>query len=259
MSKGYKGIPGKSTKPGAKVLRGRFDPPAPAIQRCCDETVQREADPDETMQRSAALGHSVTHFAAGTPIQTKLTLGPVGDAYEQEADQVARQVSDQVANGGEVAEASGEERVQRQGPEDEEPEELQMKPAANVQRQGPEDEELQMKGEPGLAGGGPITSDVESSIESARGGGRPLEEGVRAPMESAFGADFGDVKVHADSGADSLNESLQARAFTTGQDIFFRQGEYSPESSGGSELLAHELTHVVQQNGDAVRKKPERD
>jgi hypothetical protein len=52
-----------------------------------------------------------------------------------------------------------------------------------------------------------------------------------------------------------LNRSLSARAFTTGQDIFFKQGEYSPGSSGGRELLAHELTHVVQQNGDQVQTK----
>jgi hypothetical protein len=74
-------------------------------------------------------------------------------------------------------------------------------------------------------------------------------------MEPALGADFSGVRVHADAGADALNQSLQARAFTTGQDVFFRQGAYNPGSSSGRELLAHELTHVVQQNGDEVRTK----
>jgi len=78
---------------------------------------------------------------------------------------------------------------------------------------------------------------------------------VRAQMEPAFGANFGGVRVHSDSGADSLNRSLSARAFTTGQDIFFKQGEYNPGTSGGRELLAHELTHVVQQNGEQVQTK----
>jgi hypothetical protein len=73
-------------------------------------------------------------------------------------------------------------------------------------------------------------------------------------MESAFGTDFGGVRVHTDSSADSLNQALSARAFTTGQDIFFRQGEYSPGSSSGKELLAHELTHVVQQTGGIQAK-----
>jgi hypothetical protein len=66
-------------------------------------------------------------------------------------------------------------------------------------------------------------------------------------MEQAFGADFRGVRVHADIGADALSQSLQARAFTTGQDIFFKSGEYNPESSSGKQLLAHELTHTRQQ------------
>ncbi|MCB0061849.1 MAG: DUF4157 domain-containing protein [Caldilineaceae bacterium] len=98
-----------------------------------------------------------------------------------------------------------------------------------------------------------VSADVEQQIESARGGGRPLDSTIRAQMEPAFGANFGGVRVHTNSGADGLNQSLSARAFTTGQDIFFKQGEYNPGTSGGRELLAHELTHVVQQNG-AVQK-----
>ena len=100
-----------------------------------------------------------------------------------------------------------------------------------------------------------VTSEVEQQIQSARGGGQALDSSVRAQMEPAFGANFGGVRVHSDSGADSLNRSLSARAFTTGQDIFFKQGEYNPGTSGGRELLAHELTHVVQQNGDQVQAK----
>lgn len=100
-----------------------------------------------------------------------------------------------------------------------------------------------------------VSTDVEQQIQSARGGGRPLDSTIRTQMEPAFGANFGGVRVHANSGADSLNQSLSARAFTTGQDIFFKQGEYNPGTSGGRELLAHELTHVVQQNGEQVQTK----
>src|SRR5207344_148493 len=74
-------------------------------------------------------------------------------------------------------------------------------------------------------------------------------------MGQALNADFSGVRVHTDAGADGLNQSLSARAFTTGRDIYFRQGEYNPGSSGGRELLAHELTHVVQQNPDKVKTK----
>jgi hypothetical protein len=74
-------------------------------------------------------------------------------------------------------------------------------------------------------------------------------------MESAFQADFSNVRVHHDAQADMLNRAVNARAFTTGQDIFFQQGAYSPGTSGGKELLAHELTHVIQQRGDGIRRK----
>ena len=65
-----------------------------------------------------------------------------------------------------------------------------------------------------------------------------------------MGADFSQVKVHTDAHADQLSRSIQANAFTTGNDVFFKQGAYDPSSSSGQELLAHELTHVIQQNGN---------
>ena len=97
--------------------------------------------------------------------------------------------------------------------------------------------------------------EVEQSIQQARGGGHGIDSRVRGQMESAFGADFGNVRLHTDTRADTLNRELNARAFTTGQDIFFRQDAYNPGNSSGRELIAHELTHVVQQNGDKVQRK----
>ena len=99
-----------------------------------------------------------------------------------------------------------------------------------------------------------VTSEVETAIERQRGKGRGLENSVQRQMETAFGNDFSAVRVHTDTEADSLNQALQARAFTTGKDIFFRQGEYNPGSYQGKELLAHELTHVVQQTVGVQRK-----
>jgi hypothetical protein len=107
--------------------------------------------------------------------------------------------------------------------------------------------------------GGEVTPDVERAIERSRGGGQPLDSGIQSRMGQALDADFSGVRVHTDSEADGLNRSLQARAFTTGEDLYFRQGEYNPGSSSGRELLAHELTHVVQQGGSAVRSKNEAD
>jgi hypothetical protein len=91
--------------------------------------------------------------------------------------------------------------------------------------------------------------EVEAGIRRAQGGGQALDGGVRAQMEPAMGADFSGVRVHTGPQAHDLNQAVSARAFTTGQDIFFRQGEYRPGTSSGRELLAHELTHVVQQTG----------
>jgi hypothetical protein len=98
-------------------------------------------------------------------------------------------------------------------------------------------------------GSGPLDETVSREIESRRGGGTGLDSDARADLEQRMGEDFSDVRVHSGPDADGLSRAVQAEAFTTGSDIFFRDGNYRPESSKGRELLAHELTHVVQQRG----------
>ena len=85
-----------------------------------------------------------------------------------------------------------------------------------------------------------------------RSGGQALDSNVQAKMSKSTGQEFSDVKVHTGPESHALNEQLSAKAFTTGSDIFFRDGAYDPGSSGGQELLAHELTHVVQQRSGSV-------
>lgn len=99
-----------------------------------------------------------------------------------------------------------------------------------------------------------VTSGMEQAIQSKRGGGQPMDNATRQQMEGAFGQDFKNVRIHSDGEADSLNRSLSARAFTTGKDIFFKQGEYDTAVTEGRKLLAHELTHVVQQTGETRLK-----
>jgi Domain of unknown function (DUF4157) len=84
------------------------------------------------------------------------------------------------------------------------------------------------------------------------GGGRPLDAGVRADMESRLGADFDDVRVHTGPAADASAASLHAQAYTVGNDIVFAGGGYDPGTAAGQHLLAHELTHVVQQRSGPV-------
>lgn len=108
----------------------------------------------------------------------------------------------------------------------------------------------------GTSTAGAISPGLEQSIQQERGKGQTLSESLRNPLENAFGADFSGVRIHTDNTADQLNQSIQAKAFTTGQDVFFRQGAYAPESKSGQALLAHELTHTIQQGSSpTVQRK----
>lgn len=98
-----------------------------------------------------------------------------------------------------------------------------------------------------------LDDETATRIDRQRGGGQPLDHALQGDMGAAMGHDFGDVRVHTSPEADALNQELGARAFTTGKDVFFREGAYDPNTSGGKELVAHELTHVVQQGTGAVR------
>jgi hypothetical protein len=83
-------------------------------------------------------------------------------------------------------------------------------------------------------------------------GGTPMEPGLRADMEGRFGHDFGDVRIHNDAAAHHSAKSVNAQAFTVGSDIVFQSGNYDPGSAAGKHMLAHELTHVVQQRTGPV-------
>ncbi|MEY2975501.1 MAG: hypothetical protein RIR49_1921 [Actinomycetota bacterium] len=100
-------------------------------------------------------------------------------------------------------------------------------------------------------GGFEVGADTEAAIESARGGGSALPKGLRGEFEGFFGADLGSVRLHTDGKAAGLSRSLGAEAFTVGSDVFFGDGRFDPSSTGGLDLIAHELTHVVQQGGGA--------
>ncbi|EIV92970.1 DUF4157 domain-containing protein [Frankia sp. QA3] len=100
-------------------------------------------------------------------------------------------------------------------------------------------------------GAGPLDPEIGDAIEGRRGAGAPLPEPVRAEMEGHLGVDLSPVRVHTDAAAATLNRAVQAEAFTTGTDVFFAPGRYDPASAAGRGLLAHELTHVVQQSTGA--------
>lgn len=108
---------------------------------------------------------------------------------------------------------------------------------------------LQLKRSRGAGDGSDPMPNVESYLRSSRGSGEALSPSVRAHLEPRFGADFGGVRVHTDSTAARVSQALGAHAFTYGRDIYFADGQYNPQSASGRWLLAHELTHTVQQTG----------
>ncbi|MFQ5598901.1 MAG: DUF4157 domain-containing protein, partial [Nitrospiria bacterium] len=97
-----------------------------------------------------------------------------------------------------------------------------------------------------------VPTEIGTGIRSLQGGGRPLSKSERGFFEPRFGQDFSQVRLHNGAQAAALAQSMHARAFTLGHDVVFGAREYTPNSHIGRRLLAHELTHVVQQNGGCV-------
>ncbi|MBN2535250.1 MAG: DUF4157 domain-containing protein [Spirochaetales bacterium] len=100
---------------------------------------------------------------------------------------------------------------------------------------------------------------IKAKNTTFKSSGQPLQKHIRDYYEPRFGVDLGNVNVHSDSNADRLAKAINARAFTLGNDIFFAKGEYSPETGKGKKLIAHELTHVLQQgkerNNTIIQRK----
>lgn len=104
-------------------------------------------------------------------------------------------------------------------------------------------------------GGIAVPSGMESQLSQMQGGGRAMPEGLRNMMESGFGQDFSAVRLHTDSQAAEMSSAIHARAFTHGNDIYFNQGQFAPETTSGQHLIAHELAHVAQGTGRVARKE----
>ena len=102
-------------------------------------------------------------------------------------------------------------------------------------------------------GGMAVSTQMESRLNSLQGGGQVMPDGLRNMMERGFNRDFSQVRLHTDSEAASLSSGIHAKAFTHGNDIYFNQGQFSPNTSEGQKLMAHELTHVVQGGGKVGR------
>lgn len=223
------------------------------LEKIINQRSTQSSSPDTAVQAKPMNRLQTLQAKRMSMIQAKLNIGEPNDKYEQEADATASKVVQQINS------TPQDQSIQRE--DSMEDNALQMKPISFIQREDSmeEEDELQMKSlvqRRENLNGGEASTDLESSIQSARGGGQSLDAGLQEKMGQAMGADFSGVKVHTDSQSDQLNKSIQAKAFTTGQDVFFQQGAYEPSSRGGQELIAHELTHVIQQNTTSLQRKP---
>lgn len=193
------------------------------------------------IQRNCARGSGGT-CGAPDQIQLNVDVRSVDDPLEAEADDVARHLV-----GASPSEADGTSNQTsddaggvRGALSDSDAAARGEAPAAEEARAG--EEPIQVKQSSAAPG--------EAQLQAASGTGGPLSSTARHFFEPRLATDLGHVRVHADDQADEYNRSLGARAFTTGSDIFFRAGEYRPDSQAGRSLLAHELAHVMQQGGD---------
>ena len=107
-------------------------------------------------------------------------------------------------------------------------------------------------------GGVAVPKGMENQLNQCQGGGRAMPDGLRSMMETGFGQDFSTVRLHTDNQAAEMSSAIHARAFTYGNNIFFNQGQYSPDTPAGQRLIAHELTHVVQGERKVARKVNEK-
>ncbi len=199
------------------------------------------------------------------PLQKKLKVGEPGDKYEVEADAMAAKVtqasrsSDTVQKMGETEEEPIQQKtlaqsvttLQKQELKEEEPAVQKQEEEESIQTQ-EEEETLQSKEEEETiqqkSKNNSSTSTLKSKIKSSKGKGNTMDPKTLQLMESQFGTSFKHIKIHTDAKAEELCEELGAQAFTNGSDIFFNKGKYNPNSNAGKHLLAHELTHTIQQS-----------
>lgn len=196
-------------------------------------------------------------------VQMKMEVNKPGDKLEQEADKMAGKVMRMPSPASTEKKNQGQtdEKLQRKEKEKEEkiqraaiPEEkIAKKEEEKIQKAPEKEEKLQRKDGDGTPA---IGSNTQSAIQNKTTSGQPISSDVRGYMEPRFNADFSNVRIHSDTESAGLSNQLSARAFTYKNHIFFSRDQYQPGTSEGKQLLAHELTHTIQQ-GHAVQRSPQ--
>jgi hypothetical protein len=252
------GTPGPDGECSAcRAKRLNLQQPASALA-----TVREVPSPGQTLDRatrdfiSPQSGHDFgqvqVHRRAAQTLQPKLSVSHPGDPYEQEADRVADQVMRRV----EPRVSCSSERISVM-PKGLDGGSCDSAPSGEQGVDAEEDEE-QPSVMPHASNGGlhEPGGAIEQRLSLTRGGGSPLAPETRSFMESRFGHDFSRVQVHTDHHAATLAAQLNAEAFTSGRDIYFGAGRFTPTTPAGKWLLAHELTHVLQQGAGSSERNP---
>jgi len=249
--------------------------PASVMWAARQKPARATLGPHARSARGALVSGPVLGASSSAPaILTKLEVGAPNDEFEQEAERVADQVMRIPASATVAASspAAGAQRfVQRMCDEcaEEESAPLQRMPlpaapaplrisaleeslaapsqATLLQRQDTEEDEI-LHARPAAGTVPAMTWGMETEVQALRGRGQPLSAAERAFFEPRFGHDFSQVRIHADGRAAASARVLNARAYAIGQDVVFAAGHYAPKTAAGRRLLAHELTHVVQQH-----------
>jgi hypothetical protein len=212
--------------------------------------------------------------------QTKLNVGEVDDPLEKEADRVADAVTgkgvqkeerkediakgagiekpEQEANKGKTPGADKPAIADKAAMQEEKKEKTPVQRKENNEKEEETNTPVNKKDNaPGHTAS--KANSVETAIGQKNGKGESIPANTLQEMQTAFGSDFSDVRIHTDSEAATLSNELDAQAFTTGKDIYFNTGKFDPDSESGKHLLAHELTHVLQQNKDSIQRDPKKD
>ncbi|MDR7209465.1 DUF4157 domain-containing protein [Flavobacterium piscis] len=209
-----------------------FFNPSPLVQKKTNESQKKEEK--ESIIQEKPLSESIT------PVQLKT----------EKEETIQNKTEAPVSENNKVVEKApvAKPLIQQKKTEDE----VQTKEEEEIQSK-ENDKELQTSA---AADANPTDdSSLESNLNRSKGGGSSLSGPVKNEMESGFGANFSNVKIHNDSNAVQMNKELGSQAFANGSDIYFNEGKYNPNSTDGKHLLAHELTHTVQQGASAIQPK----
>jgi len=200
-----------------------------------NDTIQKQVEEEEEAQPKLESKQDLQRQEEEEEAQPKIENGSSIQKQEEEEEALQTKPGDSLT-------------IQKQ--EEEEEAQTKQENIEGVQRQEEEEEAVQTQTDTATA-----VPPVESSLKSERGKGSKLPSDFQAKMENSLGVDLSGVKIHTDSEAAKMNKSLKAQAFTNKSDIYFNEGKFNPATKTGQHLLAHELTHTVQQGAVPIKSQ----